>query len=92
LARLVNLYCKTCANGGTLPGERDILSSSRATVTKTQKAVTCNLIIEHVWGVPFLARYKGAKITKKGLVNVNTPEAVQWNKCKSKLANRVEAG
>jgi MarR-like DNA-binding transcriptional regulator SgrR of sgrS sRNA len=77
LARLADLYRKTCANEGTLPDEHNKLSSSRAIATKTQKAAVYNSMIEHVWGVTFPARYRGVTMTKKGFIKVNTSDIIQ---------------
>jgi jumonji domain-containing protein 2 len=90
LARLAALYWKTCANGGTLC-EDDTLSSSRSAVKK-HKAAAYNSLIQHIWGFPFPERHKGAKMTKKGLIDATTHEARLWNEYKSKLLNRLEVG
>lgn len=93
LARLAKLYRDTAANRGQLAVENNsVRSSTWAVTTKAHKAEAYNSMIQHIWGISFPAHSKGTKMTKRGLIDSDAPDAVQWNKCKNKLCKQIEAG
>jgi hypothetical protein len=93
LARLANIYMRTAANGGRLTLDDDgAYPLPRGVVTKVQKAATFSAMILHIWGVPFPARYKGAKMTRRGLIDSSSADASQWNKCKGRLCHQIDSG
>lgn len=93
LARLGNMYLQTAANGGLLALDGDRANPSpQGVVTKARKAGTYNTMILHIWGVQFPASYKGTKMTREGLIEASTADALQWNTCKRRLRQQVDAG
>lgn len=93
LARLANMYLETAANRGrlTLNNER-ACPSSRTVVTNPHKAKAYIAMILHIWDIPFPAHYKGAKMTRGGLIDSTAADALQWNKCKARLRKQIDAG
>jgi hypothetical protein len=61
-------------------------------VIKAHKAEAYKAMILHIWGLPFPAHCKGAKMTKGGLIDSTAPDALQWNKCKGRLRKQIAAG
>ena len=93
LARLAKLYHDTAANKGVLVLRSDTERlSSRGVATKAHKATAYRVIIQSIWGVSFPGNYKDAKMTKRGLIDSDSSNAVHWNKCKSKLCKQIEGG
>jgi hypothetical protein len=93
LARLANIYLGSVANGGRLTLDDDrAYPSQRAAGTNAHKAASYNAMILHIWGVPFPEQNKGAKMTKRGLIDSSVADALQWNKCKVRLRHQIEAG
>ena len=93
LARLAKLYHDTARNKGVLVLKNDTerLSSQRV-ATKAHKATAYRVMIQSIWGVSFPGNYKDAKMTKRGLIDSDSSNAVHWNKCKSKLCKQIEKG
>jgi len=93
LARLANIYLETAANGGFLTTQDDRgCPSSRTAVTNPHKAKAYIAMIFHIWGIPFPAQYEGAKMARGGLINSTAADALQWNKCKTRLRQLIDAG
>lgn len=93
LARLVHMYLQTAANGGRLALNRDRANPlPQRVVTKAHKAGTYNTMIRHIWGVQLPASYKGTKMTRGGSIDASAADALQWDKCKSRLRQQVDAG
>lgn len=83
----------TVANGGRLTLDDDDANPSRwATGTNAYKAAAYNAMILHIWGVPFPAQNKGAKMTKRGFIDSSAADALEWNKCKARLRHQIERG
>ncbi|KAK5065426.1 hypothetical protein LTR84_001264 [Exophiala bonariae] len=93
LARLANIYVRSVANGGRLTlDENKAYSSQRLAGTNARKAATYSAMILHIWGVPFPAQNKGAKMTKRGFIDAFAADAMRWNKCKARLRHEIDAG
>ena len=93
LARLARLYDDTVANRGRLRGDKEDSSSSHPVSTnKGSKSEAYVSLFQHVWDVPFPARFRGKSKTQSGLIASDDPDAVRWNQCKKKLSRQIEAG
>ncbi|KAK4998896.1 hypothetical protein LTR66_001957 [Elasticomyces elasticus] len=92
LAQLAQQYRDTCSNGGTLPTANQAQPRKHKVITKHDKAAAHTTFIEHIWGVPFPAQYRGDKCTKKGLINATNVGAPRWNKCITRLLTQPDAG
>lgn len=93
LACSANIYMASVANGGRLTLDDDrAYPSQRAAGTNAHKAASYNAMILHIWGVSFPEHNKGAKLTKRGLIDSSAADALQWNNCKVRLRHQIEAG
>ncbi|KAK5947930.1 hypothetical protein OHC33_011035 [Knufia fluminis] len=82
LARLAEVYNRTCQQNGR----------KFAVVRKMDKAAAYETMIQRTWGCTFPDEHRGTPKTKGGLIDAETPAAARWNRYKSTMLRRLQAG